>query len=457
MNRRWLPILLVVTLAAVMLGMPTLLRAIPSRYVARLPEPLQQLGAPRDQGPTLPTVAMSVEASTLLGSLSFDATATIASEVKATAAQPATPTAMPIAEGGADDQLPPSPSATALPSPSPVPPSATPFPSPIPPPKTARLEGFGHIFQTWNNCGPATLAMALSYFGMTLSQNETASVLKPNPEDRNVSPEEMVAYVNVQTPFEALARVNGNLDTVRRLVSQGIPVILEIGIDPPGEFRWLGWYGHYLLVVAYDNDLAQFWVYDSWFGTSEEPLENSHRSGRILTYAQANEYWPHFNRSYIALFRPEEAALVADTIGPSMDDDTMWHMALTTARADAATDSENAFFWFNLGSVYNALGQYEQAAIAFDQARSIGLPWRMLWYQFGPYNAYYHVGRYEDVILLADVTLKDRPYFEEAFYYRGLARKALGNLSDAQDDFRRAADFNPNFTLAVNALAEING
>jgi tetratricopeptide (TPR) repeat protein len=140
-----------------------------------------------------------------------------------------------------------------------------------------------------------------------------------------------------------------------------------------------------------------------------------------------------------------------------MDDATMWQKALTIARADAATDPENAFFWFNLGTVYNALGQYEQAAIAFDQARAIGLPWRMLWYQFGPYEAYYQIGRYDDVILLADVTLKDRPYFEEAFYYRGLAQQALGNLSEAADDFQRSVEFNPNFSLAVAALAEIDG
>jgi tetratricopeptide (TPR) repeat protein len=336
-------------------------------------------------------------------------------------------------------------------------PSATPSPSPVPLPVAARLEGFQHIFQTWNNCGPATLAMTLSYFGLGLSQNQTASVLKPNPEDRNVSPNEMVAYVDDETPYEALSRVNGDLAIVRRLVSQGIPVILEIGIDPPGEFRWLGWYGHYLLVVAYDDTASQFWVYDSWFGTSEEPLKNAHRNGRILSYAEARTYWPHFNRTYIAIYRPEEADLVTEIVGPDMDDATMWQKALTIARADAATDPENAFFWFNLGTVYNALGQYEQAAIAFDQARAIGLPWRMLWYQFGPYEAYYQIGRYDDVILLADVTLKDRPYFEEAFYYRGLAQQALGNLSEAADDFQRSVEFNPNFSLAVAALAEIDG
>ncbi len=80
------------------------------------------------------------------------------------------------------------------------------------------------------------------------------------------------------------------------------------------------------------------------------------------------------------------------------------------------------------------VGQYDNAALAYDQARAIGLPWRMLWYQFGPYEAYYQAGRYDDVVLLADVTLTDRPYFEESYYYKGLALAALGDEAGAAEN-----------------------
>ena len=40
--------------------------------------------------------------------------------------------------------------------------------------------------------GPATLAMSLSYFGLGVTQYDTAEVLKPNIEDRNVSIEGVV-------------------------------------------------------------------------------------------------------------------------------------------------------------------------------------------------------------------------------------------------------------------------
>lgn len=440
-KRGYLYLLPVVFVVAAALLLPAALRAVPPRYLARMPEPLQQLGAPRDQSPILPTVAVAADAGNLLrraASPTLAATPDLPAPAIVTESSPA-----PAATG----------TATTLPPTFTPPPPPTDTPIPIP--AAVRLEGFEHQFQLWNNCGPTTLAMTLSYFDLHLTQSDTAGVLKPNPEDRNVGPQEMAAYVNNQTPFAALARANGTRDTVRRLVAEGIPVILEIGIEPPGEFRWMGWYGHYLLVVAYDDAAGQFWVYDSWLGTSEVPLENADKDGRVLTYDDFERDWAHFNRTYIAVYRPEQAETVAAIIGEEMDDTVMWQKGLARAQADAAAQPDNAFYWFNLGTGYNALGQYEEAATAFDQARAIGLPWRMLWYQFGPYEAYYQTGRYEDVVLLADVTLKDRPYFEESFYYKGIALAAQGDTNAARDNLEKAIAFNPNFAPAAVALEEL--
>ena len=54
-------------------------------------------------------------------------------------------------------------------------PAAT-SPAPAFPP-AARIEGISHYWQTWNNCGPATLAMNLSYFGSKIGQDED----RPDP------------------------------------------------------------------------------------------------------------------------------------------------------------------------------------------------------------------------------------------------------------------------------------
>ncbi len=421
-------------------AVPALLKAVPDRYVMRLPEPLHSLGLPENEVAILPTVPGPAAADTLLQP-----------EIKEEVTDQIIPSPTLRVEG--IQQAPTSISSTFTPVSSSTPtPTATPSPTPWPIPAAVRLNGIQHKFQEWNNCGPATLAMALTYFGLNINQEETASVLKPNPEDRNVSPYEMADYVNDQTPFESIYRANGDLDTLRRFIANDIPVIVEVGIDPPGEFRWMGWYGHYLLVVAYDELQEQFWVYDSWFGTSEEPLQNAHPDGRILSYVELENYWSQFNNNYVALYLPEQTDIASSIIGANLDDQNMWEKSLEKNKEGIVNDADNPFLWFNLGTSYNALGLHEQAATAFDQARAIGLPWRMLWYQFSPFEAYLEVGRYEDVVLLADVTLKDRPYFEESFYYKGLALEAMGDKPGAQENFRAAIDFNPNYFPAVEAL-----
>ncbi|MFN2189710.1 MAG: C39 family peptidase [Candidatus Promineifilaceae bacterium] len=327
-------------------------------------------------------------------------------------------------------------------------------------PTSSRLNSFKHQFQTWNNCGPATLAMGLTFFGIDQYQEQIAEILKPNPEDRNVNPWEMVDYVNLETDVSALYRVNGDIESIKRFIASGYPVIVELGLDPPGEYRWMGWYGHYLLLVAYDDDKDQFWVYDSWFGTSKVPAENADAEGREINYETLDRYWRQFNRSYIVLFDPEQAADVMKITGENVDDARMWQNALLKVREELAFEPENPYLWFNLGTIYNALKEYEKSAVAFDRARELGLPWRMLWYQFGPYDTYQQVGRYEDVVLLADVTLQDRPYFEEAYYYKGLALQALGNDSEAIENLESAARFNANFEaarIALDALVDKGG
>lgn len=41
-------------------------------------------------------------------------------------------------------------------------------------PASYRLDNITHIYQGWNNCGPATLTMALTYYGYRADQNPAA-------------------------------------------------------------------------------------------------------------------------------------------------------------------------------------------------------------------------------------------------------------------------------------------
>ncbi len=94
----------------------------------------------------------------------------------------------------------------------------------------------------------------------------------------------------------------------------------------------------------------------------------------------------------------------------------------------------------------------------FDEARNIGLPWRMLWYQFGPLEAYNAVGRYGETIALARATIDTKgpndTYLpvEEVYYYAGIAREALGETNNAIANYQTALQLNPNYTPAREAL-----
>jgi tetratricopeptide (TPR) repeat protein len=114
-----------------------------------------------------------------------------------------------------------------------------------------------------------------------------------------------------------------------------------------------------------------------------------------------------------------------------------------------------AFSWFNVGTNLTALGRYDEAAAAYDQARQLGLHYRMLWYQFGPYEAYYAAGRYEDVIALANATLATARNLEESYYWRGMAHLAQGNRADARADFKAALRYHEEWGPATKALAEM--
>ncbi|MFK7805541.1 MAG: C39 family peptidase [Anaerolineae bacterium] len=435
-------------------SVPALLRALPSRYLLYLPEPLQQLGA-RGHAEALPAAkndgATRPEISELV----------LAPAASPTAAPIATvPPAVVIVSTPSDDSSNSALQSTNTPEPLPTfTPTSIPTTTPLPYLPDARVSDIQHQFQSWNNCGPATLAMSLSHFQIFREQEETANWLKPNPEDRNVSPEELVAYVQSETQLESIARVNSDLDTLKRFISNGIPVIIETGIDPPGDYSWMDWYGHYYLVVGYDDSQQKLWVYDSWLGSGENPEGERVNSedGRIINYADLDNHWRQFNRQIIVSYAPEDADLVADIIGrENLDDTTMWQNTLDRTRQDLQAEPDNAYLWFNIGTIYNNLGEYELAAAAYDESRRLGLPWRMLWYQFGPYEAYLNTERYADVIELADVTLFQRPYFEESYYYRGLAKIALGETRDGQRDLQAAADFNPRYQVARDALAALN-
>jgi hypothetical protein len=314
------------------------------------------------------------------------------------------------------------------------------------------LTGITHTWQTLNNCGPAVLAMALSYYGVTQDQQTIAQTLRPNPNDQNVRPDELATYA-LNQGFGATLRVNGDAERLRRFLSHGIPVILETweGEDP---MNLTDGFAHFRLVTGYD-DARQVWiVYDSYF--VRDPVNGQGPAqGTYVPYAQADRLWRIMNRKYVVLYPTVQASLVQQILAEDLDDQTMWQGALAQAQAELDQQVTDPFAWFNLGSSRYAAGLASEAVIAFHQAQALGLPQRMFWYQYELLEAYYATGQYAALVELVAAQLTTATGIEEFYYWQAMALAALGNTRQAQHALSQALTINPNYGQALAAVATV--
>ncbi len=332
--------------------------------------------------------------------------------------------------------------------------AATPAPSVAPapsannaPPPSARISGVVHQQQTWNNCGPATITMALSYYGWQQDQSFARVRLKPNREDKNVSPHELAGFVEDESFVRALVRMGGTLELLKRLVANGFPVIIETG----EMFEAYDWIGHYRVLIAYDDSFQTFYFFDSFLGVG------AGAQGITKSYAQVDSDWQAFNRTFIVVYEPQREELLRALLGAYWDESSAAQLAFETAREEARRQPQNAFAWFNMGTSLVALDRYQQAAAAFDHANRTGnLPWRMYWYQFGAFEAYYELGRYDDVLSLAKINQNNSRELEETYYWQGRVQEAQGKIQQAASSYRRALTYNPNYADARTALDNLS-
>lgn len=303
--------------------------------------------------------------------------------------------------------------------------------------------------QDWNNCGPAALSMYLNYYGWEGDQYTIASVIKPKREDRNVNVEELVHYARnyagwLQTQF----LVGGDTDLLREFVAAGIPIMIEASFTFQGPY-WPNddlWAAHYLLVTGYDLGKDRFTVQDSFYGPNQ-----------VLSTRTLDEYWQPFNRVYILSYLPNQEEVVKEILGASWDEDANRELALDTAQAEIDADPKDGYAWFNLGTNLLYFERYEEAAEAYDQARKIGWPQRMLRYQFGPFFAYFHTNRIDDLLVLTEYALERTYNSEEALLWRGWGRYRQGDYNGAISDFQAALEANYLYQDAVYALDFVTG
>jgi tetratricopeptide (TPR) repeat protein len=445
--------------------LPSLISALPSQVRGRLPEeviravttPLPTaLPAPIQASVATPIPIAQLLAGTATVEFMADLTETLpAPTPENTPEVPASPPATVAIEETVVVTATATPLPTSSPSPSPTTtktPTVTATPSPIPLPEDVHISGLTIVPQKFNNCGSANLSVVLDFYGEPDTQVDIANRIKPHYDDRNVTPEELVAYVNEETDLKAAVYRGGDIDLLRRVIQAGFPVVIEKGYEPDA---WQGWMGHYLTLIGYDDREETFTTLDTYLG----PWDSS---GRPTSYEELAFRWAQFNNTFWIVYRPPEEAQIDELLGPDyLDPVRMWQNAAAAAEQAASENPDDAFAWFNLGTSLAELAKlngdkalYSAAATAFDQSRLVGLPPRMMWYQFQPYEAYIHSDRIDEALALAAAVMQSDGgwHVEESHYYQGLAYQAQGNTDLARSAYKRALDIKPGYTEAQDAL-----
>lgn len=350
------------------------------------------------------------------------------------------------------------PTSTVTPQPSDVP-TATPTLTPTPLPASFSIPDVPYIDQHYgfNNCAPANLSIALAYWGWGGKREDVTAYVKPFERDKNVMPYELVDFVNTQTSQRALTRFGGTTDLVKRLIASGFPVIVERGVylrDLSGKVSWMG---HYQVVYGYDDGKSEFQVKDTYEAGGDR---------FTVTYEDLIRGWRSFNYAFVVVYPSERENEVLTLLGGYADETAADQAAAQIASNEiySTTDQDQFFAWYNRGSSLVWLQDYAGAAQAFDEAFGLyanlspdNRPWRVTWYQTGPYFAYYYSGRYQDVLALTDQTISaaSEPYLEENFYWRAMAKTALGDTAGAIEDLRKSLEYHPGFTPALQLLTQL--
>lgn len=323
-------------------------------------------------------------------------------------------------------------------------PTTTSSPSLLESPETSKsLSNDYHVFQTFNNCGPAALSMALSYYDVNIDQQTLGRQLRPyqhptgDNDDKSVTLEE-VAREAEKYGLLAYHRPNGDIEKIKLFIHYDLPVITRTWLKVDDDI------GHYRVVKGYDDSRQEILQDDS--------LQNKNL---WFSYDDFLTMWGKFSYEYVVLVLDDKKEIAEAIIGEDLDEHLAWQKAADQAQAQFQTNPEDITAGFNLSVAYYHLGAFEKSVAAFEQVET-KLPSRTLWYQIEPILAYYELGNYQKVFYMTDQILNNNNRaFSELYIIRGNIYKNQGNIEAARREYELAVRYNENLEEAKEALESL--
>jgi tetratricopeptide (TPR) repeat protein len=308
---------------------------------------------------------------------------------------------------------------------------------------SARVDNPKHVYQTFNNCGPATLSMILAWHGVNVGQQELGQKMRPfqNPQgdndDKTIFTYEFVEWAR-EYGLEAIDRVNGDIDILKKFTANGIPVVVKTWLNTNEDV------GHFRLVLGFDEERKVIIQDDSYHGPNKR-----------VSYFDFLTMWQPFNYDYIIVYTPDMKDKIYAIIGAEIDETVSWSNALKRAEKEKELDPENPYPAFNISTATYHTGDFSRSVTEFESVHD-KLPRRMLWYQIEPIKAYKELGNYDKVFSISrHITENGNRAFSELYLLMGEIYLEQGNPDAAKQQFELAVRYNINLKKAQTALKSL--
>lgn len=301
-----------------------------------------------------------------------------------------------------------------------------------------------HIFQTFNNCGPASLSMALRFYGIVKSQQELGAELRPyqvasgDNDDKSVTLEEL-AEKSKEYGFTPYHRPNGDIEKIKLFITYDMPVITRTWLKEDDDI------GHYRVVKGYD------------LNTQELIQDDSYQNKNLrFGYGEFDKIWDKFNYEYLVLVPKDKVEIAEAILGQEADQKKAWEKAVELSRKKLQQNSDDVDARFNLSVALYKIGRYQESVDEFEKVEN-KLSFRTLWYQIEPIKAYYELGDFPRVFQITDRILNNHNRaFSELYLIRGDIYKKQGKNDLAKQEYEKAVLYNRNLKAAQEKLLSLN-
>ncbi len=167
----------------------------------------------------------------------------------------------------------------------------TPTHTPTSLPAGVLLEPMNHQWQTLNNCGPASIAILLGYYGHQVTQHEVKEQLSNGFADV----EHYVAQYQLTVRTYRTSRLSSPYKPVRRLLANDIPVIALQRLSTERNI------GHFRVIRGYDDASGEF--------ISDDPLIGEYMRIPYDTFARFS-----YSGNITAIYPADKDSLVQSLV-----------------------------------------------------------------------------------------------------------------------------------------------